>query len=88
MNLWQALYKTSFLLQLILTVCAKYVVTRFLLTYSLMINILNFASRIHRDWKQRRKMNQSMPKATLRGAHGEKDKSASRPPRGIESWRT
>lgn len=45
-------------------------------------NVLNFASCMYLDWKQRRKL---MPKATFHGVHDEKDKSTSRPPRGIES---
>lgn len=62
------------------SISAKYMIMRFLSADLLMITF--WILQIYLDWKQRRK---STPKATFRGAYDEKDKSTSRPPRGIES---
>lgn len=55
---------------------AKYAAVRFYLDWFVSDNVEFCTSHtyIGDDWKQRRKVNQSMPKATLRGAYDEKEK--------------
>lgn len=55
---------------------AKYAAVRFYLDWFVSDNVEFCTSHTYMgdDWKQRRKVNQSMPKATLRGAYDEKEK--------------
>lgn len=58
---------------------AKYAAVRFYLDWFVSDYVEFCTSRTYTgdDWKQRRKVNQSMPKATLRGAYDEKVKKKS-----------